>query len=342
MSTVLRRVLGLFTCGALWLAGGLGIAAEIQPRFIRFGHLNNVDHPVSLGVKKFAELLAQKSHGKLVVQEFGASLLGNELEQQAALQAGTQEMAAPATSSLAAIVKEFGILDLPFSITSYEEADALLDGPLGRALRMRLREKGLVALGFWDLGFRNMTSNLRPIVTAGDFSGQKIRVIPNAVFVETFRALGAEPIPLPFSRLYDALATRRVDAEENPYSVIASNKLNQAQKYLSATNHVYAANIILVGKRFWDRLTPTERQLMQEAMDESCHYQRTLSRQIAQISLAQLKRSGMQFNEFSPGELSKVRAQLQPLIDKTLEQYDPVITSLYGRELARVRKGTAQ
>ena len=143
---------------ALAAAACLALAQDVQERVIKFGHLNNTDHPVSMGVKKFAELLAAKSGGKLKVQEFPSNQLGNEMQQQAALQGGVQEMSAPATTSLAGIVKEFGLVDFPFSVGTYAQADALLDGPLGQALIARLPEKGLVALGYWDLGFRNVTN----------------------------------------------------------------------------------------------------------------------------------------------------------------------------------------
>ncbi|MDB5915164.1 MAG: dicarboxylate transporter, DctP subunit, partial [Ramlibacter sp.] len=126
--------------GAIVLASFAAAAQDVQERVIKFGHLNNADHPVSMGVKRFAELLASKSAGKLKVQEFPASQLGNEMQQQSALQGGVQEMTAPATTSLAGIVKEFGLVDFPFSVGSFAQADALLDGPLGQALLARLPE----------------------------------------------------------------------------------------------------------------------------------------------------------------------------------------------------------
>ena len=199
-------------------------AQVAQERVIRFGHLNNADHPVSFGVKRFSELLAAKSGGKMKVQEFPASQLGNELQQQSALQGGVQQMSAPATTSLAGIVKEFGLVDFPFSVSTFEQADALLDGPLGQALIAKLPEKGLVALGYWDLGFRNVTNSKHPITKAEDLDGLKIRVIPNPVFLETFRAFKANPVPMAFAELYGALEARAVDGQENPYAVILSNK----------------------------------------------------------------------------------------------------------------------
>jgi tripartite ATP-independent transporter DctP family solute receptor len=309
-----------------------------QERVIRFGHLNNTDHPVSFGVKRFAEALAAKSGGKMKVQEFPANQLGNEMQQQAALQGGVQQMSAPATTSLAGIVKEFGLVDFPFAVSTFEQADALLDGPLGQALIAKLPEKGLVALGYWDLGFRNVTNSKHAIRKPEDLDGLKIRVIPNPVFLETFKAFKANPVPMPFAELYGALESRAVDGQENPFSVILSNKFYEVQKYVSATNHVYAANIVLVSKKFWDSLSPAEQKWMQEAADESRAYQRKVSREAAQKALTELQAKGAQFNELSAAEQARMRQIAQPVIDKFAAQYDPVIVKLYKDELARIRK----
>jgi tripartite ATP-independent transporter DctP family solute receptor len=291
-----------------------------------------------LGVKRFAEVLLAKSGGKMKVQEFPASQLGNELQQQSALQGGVQQMSAPATTSLAGIVKEFGLVDFPYSVTSFAQADALLDGPLGKTLIAKLPEKGLVALGYWDLGFRNVTNSKRPITKVEDMDGLKIRVIPNPVFMDTFKAFKANPLPMPFTELYPALDSKAVDGQENPFAVILSNKFFEVQKFVSATNHVYAANIILVSKKFWDELTPVEQKWMQEAADESRVYQRQVSRAAAQKAVADLKAAGMQYNEVSPAELARMRQIAQQATEHFTAQYDPAIVKLYRDELARISK----
>lgn len=325
--------------GAVLLAVAMPAKSQdVQDRVIKFGHLNNADHPVSMGVKRFGELLAAKSGGKLKVQEFPASQLGNEMQQQSALQGGVQEMSAPATTSLAGIVKEFGLVDFPFSVANFAQADALLDGPLGQALIAKLPEKGLVALGYWDLGFRNVTNSKRPIARAEDLEGLKLRVIPNPVFLDTFRAFKANPVPMPFAELYGALESKAVDGQENPFSVILSNKFFEVNKFVSATNHVYAANIILVSKRFWDRLSPAEQKMMNDAANEARPYQREASRSAAQKAVAELQAKGMQFNEVSPTEQARMRDIAKPVVEKFAASYDPAIVKLYNAELARVRK----
>jgi tripartite ATP-independent transporter DctP family solute receptor len=322
----------------LALAASAAAAQDIQDRVIKFGHLNNADHPVSFGVKRFGELVAAKSGGKLKVQEFPSSQLGNELQQQAALQGGTQEMSAPATTSLAGIVKEFGLVDFPFSVANHAQADALLDGPFGQALIAKLPEKGLIALGYWDLGFRNVTNSKRPITRGEDLDGLKLRVIPNPVFLDTFKAFKANPVPMPFAELYPALESKAVDGQENPYAVILSNKFYEVQKFVSATNHVYAANILLVSKRFWDKLTPAEQKMMNEAANEARAYQRQASRAAAQKAVAELQAKGMQYNEIAPAEHKRMVDVAKSVTDRLAAGYDAATVKLYNDELARIRK----
>lgn len=317
---------------------GLAGAQEIQVRTIKFGHLNNVGHPTSLGTQRFAELVAAKSGGKMKVQEFPASALGSDMQQQSALQGGVQEMVAPSTTSLAGIVKEFGLIDFPFAVSNFAQADALLDGPFGQALLAKLPEKGLVALGYWDLGFRNVTNSKHPITGPQDMDGLKLRVIPNPVFLETFKALKANPVPMPFAELYGALESRAVDGQENPYAVILSNKFYEVQKYVSATNHVYAALIVLVSKRFWDKLSPTEQKILTESAHEARTYQRQVSREAAQKAVAELQAKGMLYNELSKAEQARMSQVAKPVTNRLAAGYDPVIFKLYNDELARLHK----
>lgn len=313
-------------------------AQDIQERVIKFGHLNNAGHPTSLGVRKFAEIVATKSGGKIKVQEFPSSQLGNELQQQSALQGGVQEMLVASTTSLNTLVKEFGLLDFPFLFANAKQADAMVDGPLGKALAAKLPEKGVIVLGFFDLGFRNITNSKRPITKGSDLEGLKLRVIPNPVFLETFKAFNANPLPMPFAELYGALETKAVDGQENPFAVIESSKIYEVQKYVSGTNHVYATNPVQISKRFWDRLTPVEQKLLQDAAVEAQNWQRTVSREVSSKALGELKAKGMIYNDIAAPELAKMRAAVQPVYEKFSAAYDPAIVTLFKAELERVSK----
>ncbi|MEO7639991.1 MAG: TRAP transporter substrate-binding protein [Ramlibacter sp.] len=322
----------------LLAAGSVAMAQDIQERTIKFGHLNNTDHPTSFGVKKFAEIVAAKSGGKIKVQEFASSQLGNELQQQSAMQGGVQEMLVASTTSLAGIVKEFGLFDFPFLFTNARQADAMVDGPLGKMLGTKLADKGVIVLGFFDLGFRNVTNSKRPITKGEDLEGLKLRVIPNPVFLETFKTFKANPTPMPFAELYGALESKAVDGQENPYSVILSSKFYEVNKYVSGTNHVYATNPVQISKRFWEKLTPVEQKLLQDAAIEAQNYQRIVSREASGKAVAELKAKGMIHNEIAPAEMARMRAEVKPVYDKFAASYEPAVMTLFKSELERVSK----
>ncbi len=328
-----------FALTLAFAAIGTAVAAQdIQERTIKFGHLNNTDHPTSLGVKKFAELVAAKSGGRIKVTEFASSQLGNELQQQSALVGGVQEMLVASTTSLAGVVKEFGLLDFPFLFSHARQADEMVDGPLGRMLAARLADKGIVVLGFFDLGFRNVTNSKRPITKAEDLDGLKLRVIPNPVFIETFKTFKANPLPMPFAELYAALESKAVDGQENPYAVILSSKIYEVNKFVSETNHVYATNPVQISKRFWDKLSPAEQKLLRDAAHEAQNYQRVVSREVSGKAVAELKAKGMVHNEIAPAEQARMRAAVKPVHDKFAASYDPDVVKLFRSELERVSK----
>jgi tripartite ATP-independent transporter DctP family solute receptor len=312
--------------------------AQVQERTIRWGHLNNTDHPVSLGVQKFGEILAAKSGGKLKVREFAASQLGNEMQMQSALRGGTQEMLSASTTSLAGVVKEFGLLDFPFLFSTTAQAEALVAGPFGQAMTDVLPEKDLIGLGYWGLGFRNATNSSRSIAKVEDFAGLKLRVIPNPVFLETFKALKANPVPMNFGELYTALENKTVDGQENPYTVILSNKFFEVQKYVSATNHAFTQNILLVSKKFWDRLSPEEQKMMRDAAAETRDYQREQTHIQTEKALAELKAKGMIFNEIAPAEYSRMQQVTKAVAERFSADFDQGKVKLFNSELDRIHK----
>ena len=318
-------------------APGLALGQAIQDRTIRWGHLNNTDHPVSFGVKKFAEVLAQKSGGKMKVREFAASQLGNEMQMQSAVRGGTQEIISASTTSLATVVKDFGLLDLPFIVANTAQAESLILGQFGKDMLATLPDKDMIGLGYWGLGFRNVTNSVRAIAKVEDFRGLKLRVIPNPVYLETFRAFGANPVPMNFAELYTALETKTVDGQENPYSVTLSNKFYEVQKFISSTNHTYTQNIITVSKKFWDRLSPAEQALMQETYAETRDYQKNETRVAAEKALDELKSRGMQFTDVTAGELGRMRDAIKPVVEKFSGDYDAAKVKLFNAELQRIQ-----
>lgn len=326
----------LATLALLAAACGAASAQDIQERTIRFGHVNPAGHHLSLGVQKFAEIVGARSGGKLKVQEFHSSTLGGEQQQFSAVQGGAQDMVVLSATVTGGAVKEFTLLDIPFSFTRAEQVDALVQGPFGKALLQRLPDKGLVGLGFWEAGFRHFTNSRKPIQTVEDLKGLKLRVIPNPMFVESFAALGTNPVPMAFPELYGALESKAMDAQENPFAIVLNSKFYEVQKYLSVTNHVYTASPVLVSKKLWDRLSATEQKILQDAAVEAGAYQRRLSRESAVAARKELE-GKMQVNDVPAATLARMRELTAPVAEKFAGTYDPETVKLYRAELEKVR-----
>ncbi|MFN3830054.1 MAG: TRAP transporter substrate-binding protein, partial [Tepidimonas ignava] len=291
-------------CKAMVAVAAVGVwgGVHAQPRVIKFANQNAKGHPIVQGMDKFAELVEQKSGGRLKVQVFPGGALGSDQANVSALQGGTLEMASMNSGIFASIVKEFAVYDFPFMFGNPREADAVLDGPFGKQLHAKLEDKGLVGLAYYELGFRHITNNRRPITKVEDIAGLKLRVIPNPINVDWVSALGANPTPLPFPELYAALEQRAVDGQENPVATIWGAKFHEVQKYLTLTYHQYNPQSVVVSKKFWDSLSADDRRILQEAALESAKFQRQQARASVDSTLDNLKKAGMQVNELPAAE----------------------------------------
>lgn len=300
------------------LAAALGACALVQAQEIRakFGTSLPDSHPQTLGARKFAELVEARTAGRIKVSVYSGGQLGNDVQMQAALQGGTQEFTAPSTATLTGLVKDFGVLGLPFSFTTEKEADAVLDGPFGRKLLAKLPDKGLVGLAFWENGFRNVTNSKRPITRAEDIAGLKIRTMQNSLYIDMFGGLGANAVPMSVTELFTALESKAVDAQENPYTVVHAQKFFDVQKYLSTTGHAYDALVLLASRKFWDRLSAADQKAVQEAALEATAFERKTSRELNAKLREELTKLGMQINEVSPQEKARMRDKLKPVIAK--------------------------
>jgi TRAP-type transport system periplasmic protein len=273
-------------------------------------------HPQTIGARKFAELADKKSNGRIKISVFSGATLGSDQQMQAALRGGTQEFTVPSTATLANLVKEFGVVGLPFSFASEKQADAVLDGAFGQGLLARLPEKDLVGLAFWENGFRNVTNSKRPITKADDIGGLKVRTMQNNLYIDLFNGLGANAVPMPVNELFTALETKAVDAQENPYTVVHAQKFYDVQKYLSTTGHAYDALVLIASKKFWDGLTPADQATLKAAAAEATVFQRQTSRELNGKLRAELTKLGMQINDVPDAERVKMREKLAPVIAK--------------------------
>jgi TRAP-type transport system periplasmic protein len=328
---------GLLAAGSL-LPSGVGRAAEVQKRTLKFPSASNKGHPQVLGVEKFGELVKEKSGGLITVKPFPGGTLGPDLPVVSAMQGGTIEMTVMNASLLAGNVKEMAVLDFPFLFNNSEEAYAVVDGPVGQKLFEKLPDRGLVGLAYFDLGFRQMNNAKRTIEKAEDLAGLKMRVIPTPIYIEFMNALGANAVPMPFTETYTALETGAIDGMTNPLLNITDMKFYEVTEYLTITNHMYNPQAVIMSKKTWDGLSDDEKKIMQEAAKEATAYQRQVAREAAEKALDELKEEGMEVAELSPEEIAKMREKAKPVIDKFTADVGPEFVAEVYAAVEQARK----
>lgn len=311
--------------------------AAIQERTLRFAFQNAQEHPQGQGAKKFADLVEHKSGGKIKVRLFPSGQLGGDIPTVSALQGGTIDLTVLNAGLLVGQVKEFGLFDLPFLFDSGKEADRVVDGPFGQRLAATLPDKGLVGLGYWELGFRNLTNSRRPVVKLEDIQGLKIRVVQSPIYIDLFNTLGANAVPLPFPELYTALEQKTVDGQENPVATILTSKFAEVQKHLTFTRHTYNPQIFLVSKKTYDKLDPDERKIIEEAAAEAKTFQRQLSRDTEGRAVEQLKAAGMQMVELPPADVARLREKTRPVAEKFTRDVDQAVVKELFAEVEKAR-----
>ena len=317
---------------ALAATAALGLA---HAQAGKFGYGASDDNSQGLAAKRFSELVKTRTGGRINVNTYGSGKLGTDAQMQSALQGGVQELMVGPTSGLVGVVKEYALLDLPFLVSTFKEADSLLDGPVGQSLFQKLEAHGLVGLAYWENGFRHLTNSRRPVNRLEDIAGLKIRVIPNPVYIETFKALGANPLPLPYTELYGALETKSVDAQENGLGLIESGKFYEVQKYLTLSAHSYTPYIVLASRKWFDKLPEADRELVRKAAVDAGTYQRQINREETRKLVDQMKKHGLQVVDLPAAEANRMREKVKPVHEKFTEQIGAALMKQAREEIAK-------
>lgn len=321
------------------------LAALTAVLFMALPHAAQATETIRLGVvttpgtaqyicaEKFKELVAQRSGGELDVKLFHSGSLGSETDILQQVQMGAVDMAICTLGPFDTFVPEVKVVSFPFLFKDYAQADAILDGPLGREILDSLERAGFKGLSFSENGFRNLTNGKRPVRKADDVRGLKIRVMQSALHKELWKTLGANPTPMPWP-IYTELQQGAIDGQENPLSILWTYKLFEVQKYLTLTGHVYSAHIDVAGLAWWNSLSEDRRDMLAKAMHEAAVYQRAWNRENVAGFLAKLKDAGMQVEEHP--DLASFKARAETL--KTMPIYaEPKTSALLARMLDATR-----
>ncbi len=290
-----NRSLGGILAVAMVIILGPGFPADIRAAEFDLveAHTTPPDHPYTLGMARYAQLVQERTRGRVAIQIHHSRELGDERQVVEGLQLGTIQLTVTSTGPLGGFVPEMNVVDLPFLFRSPEHAYKVLDGEIGRGLLDRFEKVGIKGLAFWENGFRHITTAKRPVREPSDLKGLKIRVMENRVHQAAFRHLGADATPMAWGEVFTSLQQGLLDAQENPIPIIYTFKLNEVQKYLSLTGHVYSPAPVLMSKKAWDGLPPEIRKIMLDTALEVARYQRGLIREQEQQELRELQARGM-------------------------------------------------
>lgn len=290
------------------------------------------DHSVSRAMEVFKEEVESASEGEIRVDLFPAMQLGGATENVDQVRSGSIFAVFTSIAYFTRSVPDYEAVSLPFLFDSRDQAFAVMDGPVGEHLDEQMAELGFVNLGYGELGFRHVTNNLRPITSVEDFEGMRIRLQPNEVHLQTFRALGANPVAMDVSELYSALQQGVLDAQENPYNIIASRRFNEVQEHLSDSGHFYDFINAVANQRRYNALSDEHRAIVDDAMQSAMVWQRDAAAQEEESWRQQLVDEGMVFTPISLELRAELREATMEVAESLEERVDPEFIELVFQE----------
>jgi tripartite ATP-independent transporter DctP family solute receptor len=315
------------------LATALAISSPLAlaEQTLRLSHNAAPGNPKAEASLKFAELVQEKTNGRIKVNVGGSAQYGDDVESLTNMRLGTLAFSANSQGTTSNVVPEFGVVGLPFLFKNLEHAYSVVDGPVGDKLDEFAQKKGLVLLALWDNGIRHVSNNVRPINTPDDLAGIKLRTPPDPMTLDIFTALGANPGPLAFSELYIALQQGVFDGQENPLMNIYSSKLHEVQKYISLTGHKYETTPFFVSKMIWSQLSADDQAAIKEAAVEAGKLNRSMSLASNEELMTKLKAAGVEINSVDSTAFAE---KTQSVYDKWREKY-PDLVDLVVKEATK-------
>lgn len=301
------------------LLTGAAYADSIE---LKLGHTGAPTHHYQTISQMFADTVRERTDGRIDIKVFPADQLGKQLEAVEGTMLGTQDIFLVSDTVLSNWVPDMGILNLPFLFSSLDDVHTVLEGPVGDKLEAKMQGTGAVVIGWWMGGLRNITNNKQPITKPEDLQGVKIRVPEGEVFVETFKALGANPVVISFGELYTALQLGTADAQENPPAHILTKKFYEVQAYTSKTAHIYLGSPLIMNEAKLAAIPEADRKILLETATEMAGVHLKMVNDLENDQWAELAKRGNKINEV---DTAPFKAALVPVIDKFKDKLDASI-----------------
>lgn len=342
------RIQRVLVCSAVLMMLGVScwsVPSHAAAKTLRLSHVVAIDSPWDKGAKKFAELVAKESGGRIEVKVYPNGQLANgsqkaELEM---LQAGVIDMTWDSPIALALFLdKRFDVFNLPWLYPSMEVANKVSDGPVGQLATKWLDEKGIVNLGIGVNGFRELTNSKHPITSPEDMKGIKFRVAGTKLYLETFRLLGANAMTMSFGEVFTSLQQGVIDGEENPTALIYSSKFYEVQKYLTLWHYSFDPVILCMNKNVFNGLSVADQQVIRKAAKEAVAYERALSAEEEKRLPRELEKLGMVVSVLTPAQTAVFKKRVQPVYDTMRDAIGAGNMSLVLAEVKKVTEEVAK
>ncbi len=330
-SRILKQLVVVTALGVF--ASGTALAAISG----KVGHAMPESHPQAAAMNKFVELVGKYTNNNVQLKAFHSAVLGSDEKQLQGVQAGTQEFYIGTLAPLSTRIKEVQVWDLPFMFANTKEVYALLDGESSKKIFQKLDGTGLHGLMWTGMGFRNLSNSKRPVTNLDDISGLKVRVMANPLALDTWKTLGANAVPMAFAEVFTALEIKAIDGQENPLVHMWSNKMQEVQKFISLTNHVYTPVALVVSTKFWDKLSDADKAGIQKAADEAKLLQRQLLDEGDKEVIGKFEQAGVKVNEIAPADLAKIQEKVKPVVAKFAPQIGEEFIKGFYAEIDKVR-----
>ena len=290
--------------------------AMAKPIKIRFSHVVAENTPKGWAAAEFARRANEELKGKVEVTVYPNSQLYDDNQAIEALAAGFIEMAAPSTAKYVGSVPQLQLFDMPFLFPSVEATYQVIDGPIGQEIFSLFKKRQLLALALWDNGFKQFSSNIRPLIKPEDFKGQKFRIMSSDILEAQMKLLDAVGLKLPFSEVYNALEQGVVDGQENTCSNIYSKKFHEVQKYLTLSDHGYIGYVVVTSKTFWDKLPDDVRATLERIMKEVTQEERKKAKEMNDGDLEKIRQYAKDSGKL---EIFELNADQKKVMKKALE-----------------------
>lgn len=328
LSTLLKAGIATLFCVA-----ALPAYAEFGSHTFKVSNGASEDHPVAAGVKAMSACLEEGSGGNMKLRGFYNGQLGDDAEATQSVRSGSIDMVVTGAAAIGGIEPAMNAFSLPFVFSTDKEVDSIMTGKYFDHLAELMPQHDLILLSIWENGFRNATNSKQPITKVDDFKGLNFRVMQNPIFLETFRRLGANPVPMAFGEVFTALETHAVDGQENPLPLILATKFYEVQKYVTLTRHAYSPTPVLMSKKVWDGLNADEQGLIKSCSAKARDAQVAASRAATDEAKKELESHGMEVDNLDDAEMAKLRELVLPVYETAIptigqENYDLLMNEL--------------